>query len=102
MGDKINSKKVANKVGVATIPGVEKVIKSAEEAKEVADEIGYPIMIKASNGGGGRGMRLYMMKRIYHLNMQLHVVNLKGFWRRTNIYRKIYRDPKHISSDIRR
>ena len=39
MGDKINSKKVANKVGVATIPGVEKVIKSVEEAKEVADDV---------------------------------------------------------------
>ena len=45
-------------MGVPTIPGVEKVIKSAEEAKEVADEIGYPIMIKAANGGGGRGMRV--------------------------------------------
>ena len=58
MGDKINSKKVAHKVGVGTIPGVEKVIKSVEEAKEVADYVGYPVMIKASNGGGGRGMRV--------------------------------------------
>ena len=58
MGDKINSKKIAKEVNVQTIPGVEKAIKSTEEAKEVANKIGYPVMIKASNGGGGRGMRI--------------------------------------------
>ena len=58
MGDKINAKKIAKAVGVNTIPGIDRPIKKFEEAKEIAKEIGYPIMLKASNGGGGRGMRV--------------------------------------------
>ncbi len=58
MGDKINSKQIAKNVSIPTIPGIDKPIKSIEEAKEIASQIGYPIMLKASNGGGGRGMRV--------------------------------------------
>ena len=58
LGDKINSKIVAHAANVPTIPGVEKALKTIKEAKEVAAEIGYPVMVKASNGGGGRGMRI--------------------------------------------
>ena len=58
LGDKIQSKIVAKKANVPTIPGVEKPIKSDEEAKEFAAFCGYPVMIKAAAGGGGRGMRI--------------------------------------------
>ena len=58
LGDKVTSKLVAAKVGVPTIPGVEKVITSENEAIEYAKFCGYPVMIKASAGGGGRGMRV--------------------------------------------
>ena len=58
MGDKINSKKIATEVNVPTIPGKNHPIRDYEEAKNIAREIGYPIMLKASNGGGGRGMRI--------------------------------------------
>ena len=58
MGDKINSKKIATEVNVPTIPGINHPIRDYEEAKNIAREIGYPIMLKASNGGGGRGMRI--------------------------------------------
>src|SRR6056297_570233 len=58
LGDKIKSKKVANQVGVPTIPGVEKAVKNNKEAKEFADFCGYPVILKASAGGGGRGMRI--------------------------------------------
>ena len=58
LGDKIQSKLVAAKVGVPTIPGVEKAIESEEQAKEFARKCGYPIMLKAAAGGGGRGMRI--------------------------------------------
>ena len=58
LGDKIKSKLVAQKVGVPTIPGVEEAIKSEEEAKKFAEEAGYPVMLKATEGGGGRGMRI--------------------------------------------
>ncbi|MCH8256892.1 MAG: acetyl/propionyl/methylcrotonyl-CoA carboxylase subunit alpha [Proteobacteria bacterium] len=58
MGDKIASKKLAAKAGVATIPGHLGVIRDAAEALKIAGEIGYPVMIKASAGGGGKGMRI--------------------------------------------
>ncbi len=58
LGDKIKSKIVANEVGVPTIPGVEKAIQTEEEAVAFAKSCGYPIMLKAAAGGGGRGMRI--------------------------------------------
>lgn len=58
LGDKICSKIVAQEVGVPTIPGVEKSIDSEEEALKYAEMCGYPVMLKAAAGGGGRGMRI--------------------------------------------
>jgi len=58
MGDKIESKKLAKKAGVSTIPGHMDVIADAAEAVKIARRIGYPVMIKASAGGGGKGMRV--------------------------------------------
>ena len=58
MGDKIESKKFANAAKVSTVPGYLGVIENAEHAVEIAREIGYPVMIKASAGGGGKGMRI--------------------------------------------
>jgi propionyl-CoA carboxylase alpha subunit len=58
MGDKIESKKFANAARVSTVPGYLGAIESPERAAEIADEIGYPVMIKASAGGGGKGIRI--------------------------------------------
>ena len=58
MGDKIESKKFANEAKVSTVPGVLGTIEDADEAVRIAGEIGYPVMIKASAGGGGKGMRI--------------------------------------------
>ncbi|TSE20551.1 Acetyl-/propionyl-coenzyme A carboxylase alpha chain [Tepidimonas alkaliphilus] len=58
MGDKIASKKLAKEAGVSTIPGWNDPIESAEQAVEIARSIGYPVMIKASAGGGGKGLRV--------------------------------------------
>ncbi|XP_054167014.1 propionyl-CoA carboxylase alpha chain, mitochondrial-like [Oppia nitens] len=58
MGDKIESKIIAKKAGVNTIPGYDGVIKNADDCVRLANEIGYPVMIKASAGGGGKGMRI--------------------------------------------
>ena len=58
MGDKIASKKLAKEAGVSTIPGWNDPIESAEQAVEIARGIGYPVMIKASAGGGGKGLRV--------------------------------------------
>jgi len=58
MGDKIESKKLAGAAGVNCIPGVNDAIETAEKAVEIAQGIGYPVMIKASAGGGGKGLRV--------------------------------------------
>jgi propionyl-CoA carboxylase alpha chain len=58
MGDKIESKKFAHAARVSTVPGYLGVIETAARVAEIADEIGYPVMIKASAGGGGKGMRI--------------------------------------------
>ncbi|OQR79789.1 propionyl-CoA carboxylase alpha chain [Tropilaelaps mercedesae] len=58
MGDKIMSKQLANKANVNCIPGFDGVVNSPEEAIKIAQQIGYPVMIKASAGGGGKGMRV--------------------------------------------
>ncbi len=58
MGDKITSKKLAMEAGVSTVPGYMGLIADADEAVKISNEIGYPVMIKASAGGGGKGMRI--------------------------------------------
>ena len=58
MGDKITSKKLAQEAGVSTVPGYMGLIADAEEAVKISNEVGYPVMIKASAGGGGKGMRI--------------------------------------------
>lgn len=58
MGDKITSKKIAQDANVSTVPGYMGLIEDAEEAVKISNEVGYPVMIKASAGGGGKGMRI--------------------------------------------
>jgi propionyl-CoA carboxylase alpha chain len=58
MGDKITSKILAKEAGVSTVPGYTDIIKDSEHALEIARSIGYPVMLKASAGGGGKGMRV--------------------------------------------
>jgi len=58
MGDKITSKKIAQEAGVSTVPGYMGLIADADEAVKISNQIGYPVMLKASAGGGGKGMRI--------------------------------------------
>ena len=58
MGDKITSKRIAMEAGVSTIPGHAGVVRDADDAVRIAHEVGYPVMLKASAGGGGKGMRI--------------------------------------------
>ena len=58
MGDKITSKRIAQAAGVSTIPGHDGVVRDADEAVRIAQRVGYPVMLKASAGGGGKGMRI--------------------------------------------
>ena len=58
MGDKITSKKIAQEANVSTVPGYMGLIEDAEDAVKISNQVGYPVMIKASAGGGGKGMRI--------------------------------------------
>jgi propionyl-CoA carboxylase alpha chain len=58
MGDKIESKKLAKAAGVSTVPGFLGEVDNTEDVIRISREIGYPVMIKASAGGGGKGMRI--------------------------------------------
>jgi len=60
MGDKITAKQTAEELGIPVVPGSKGAVKSVAEAKKVASEIGYPVIVKAASGGGGRGMKVAM------------------------------------------
>ena len=62
MGDKIEAKRTAAKLGLPLVPGSDGPITSVEQAKGLAAEIGYPVLIKAASGGGGRGMKVVQTK----------------------------------------
>ncbi|SCJ23086.1 2-oxoglutarate carboxylase small subunit [uncultured Clostridium sp.] len=101
MGDKINSKQIAKNVSVPTIPGIDKPIKSIEEAKEIASQIGYPIMLKASNGGGGRGMRVVYDEN--NLGIEYETAcseSKKAFGKDIIFIEKFIVNPKHIEVQI--
>ena len=67
MGDKINARKQMIKAGVPVIPGSDGEVYTAEEALEIAERIGYPVMLKASAGGGGKGIRKVENQKIWLL-----------------------------------
>ena len=101
LGDKISSKIVAKEAGVATIPGVEKPIHSDEEAKEFAKMAGYPVMIKAAAGGGGRGMRVVyseeeLLREFYSARSEAK----KAFGNDAMFIEKYLEKPKHIEVQI--
>ncbi|QSX07903.1 pyruvate carboxylase [Alkalibacter rhizosphaerae] len=101
LGDKIQSKIQANKVDVPTIPGVEKPIESDEEAMEFARIAGYPIMLKAAAGGGGRGMRI--VKEEKNLLREFHSARseaFKAFGSGDIFIEKYLENPKHIEVQV--
>jgi pyruvate carboxylase len=101
LGDKIQSKIVADEVGVPTIPGVEKAIESDEEAVEFADVCGYPIILKAAAGGGGRGMRV--VREPSALISEYHTAKSEAataFGNDTIFIEKYIENPKHIEVQV--
>ncbi len=101
MGDKISSKQIAIKCEVPIIPGVDHAVKSEEEVMNIAEKVGYPIMLKASNGGGGRGMRIVnsaveMPKEFEEARNEAK----KAFGDDKIFIEKYLRNPKHIEVQI--
>ncbi len=101
LGDKINSKLVAHEADVPTIPGVEKALKTVKEAKVIAAEIGYPVMVKASNGGGGRGMRIVRREEDLEIEFEnARSESRKAFGEDLIFIEKYIEDPKHIEVQV--
>lgn len=101
MGDKISSKKLAEKAGVNTIPGHLEVIKDAEEAVKVAGEIGYPVMLKASAGGGGKGMRVVYNDAEAHSGFTSAVNEAKSSFGDDRVFaEKFIENPRHIEIQV--
>ena len=101
MGDKITSKAFADKAGVSTVPGHMGIIKDADEAVKIAGDIGYPVMIKASAGGGGKGMRIAWNEREAREGFQLAGSEARSSFGDDRIFiEKFIEDPRHIEIQV--
>jgi propionyl-CoA carboxylase alpha chain len=101
MGDKIESKKLAKAAGVNVVPGFVGEIESTEHAVRISDEIGYPVMMKASAGGGGKGMRLaYSEKDVREGFEAVKREGLNSFGDDRVFIEKFILNPRHIEIQI--
>ena len=101
MGDKIESKKLAAKAKVSTVPGYLGVIKDAKEAAKIADEIGYPVMIKASAGGGGKGMRIAYSRKEVEEGFNSSKSEAKSSFGDDRVFvEKYIEEPRHIEIQV--
>lgn len=101
MGDKLTSKQTVQKFDVPLVPGMDKPINDVEKAKQVADEIGYPIMIKASAGGGGKGMRIVNDKKDFEEQMERAMSEAKNSFGNDEVFvEKYIASPKHIEVQV--
>jgi propionyl-CoA carboxylase alpha chain len=101
MGDKIESKKAAAAAKVSTVPGYLGVIEDEQEAMRIADEIGYPVMIKASAGGGGKGMRIaYSSAEVAEGFARARSEAKSSFGDDRVFIEKFITDPRHIEIQV--
>lgn len=101
MGDKLSSRELMKRAGVPTVPGSEDIIRSVEEAQEVAKKIGYPIMIKASAGGGGKGIRVcYDPKDLPSAFRACQSEGLNYFKDDRVFIERFIQNPKHIEVQV--
>ncbi|WP_298727809.1 acetyl/propionyl/methylcrotonyl-CoA carboxylase subunit alpha [uncultured Ferrovibrio sp.] len=101
MGDKIESKKLAQKAGVSTVPGYLGAIASTEEAIKIATEIGFPVMIKASAGGGGKGMRIAHSKEEVAQGFSSATNEAKNSFGDDRVFiEKYIEQPRHIEIQV--
>jgi len=101
MGDKIESKRLAEEAGVTTVPGHLDIITDAEEAITISNEIGYPVMLKASAGGGGKGMRIARDDNGVRESFRLAASEaLSSFGDDRIFIEKFIENPRHIEIQI--
>ncbi|MFT5110896.1 MAG: propionyl-CoA carboxylase alpha chain [Parasphingorhabdus sp.] len=101
MGDKITSKLIAEKAGVNTIPGYTDVVRDADQAVEICNGIGYPVMLKASAGGGGKGMRVATNEEECRDGFERATNEAKSSFGDDRIFiEKFIQEPRHIEIQI--
>lgn len=101
LGNKSNSKELMRKYGVPVIPGSDGSVKSLEEAKKISKKIGYPVMLKASSGGGGKGIRVVLKEDEMEKNYMLVKQEARNSFNDDEIYlEKFIENPRHIEVQI--
>jgi len=101
MGDKASARETMKKAGVPIIPGSEGILESFEEAEKLADEMGYPVMLKATAGGGGKGMRAVWKKENLHDAWDSARQEAKAAFGNDGMYlEKLIEEPRHIEIQI--
>lgn len=101
MGDKVEARRAMKEAGLPILPGSEDPLKSVEEATALAREIGYPVIIKASAGGGGRGMRIVRSEEELSNAMQTAATEAAAAFKNDDIYIERYiENPRHIEIQV--
>lgn len=101
MGDKIRSKKLAKSAGVSTVPGDNSVLADVKEAENAAKKIGYPVMLKASAGGGGKGIRVVYKKEELPMAFESVKSEAKNSFGDDRIFmEKFIENPRHIEIQV--
>ncbi len=101
MGDKAKAKETMIKAGVPVVPGSQGVLKNMEEGKALADKMGYPVILKAVAGGGGRGMRIVNSADELEVNYQMAYAEAEGAFNNPDLYlEKFIKNPRHIEIQV--
>ncbi len=101
MGNKIEAKRIAKKYGLPIIEGSEGGVKSFDEAKSICKEIGYPVLIKAAGGGGGKGMKIVEEEEKLENLFLTAKTEAKKFFNNDELYiEKYFKNPRHIEVQI--
>ena len=101
MGDKPLAKETMQKAGLPVIPGSEGVVRDFKQAKRLAEEIGYPVMIKAAAGGGGRGMRLVKIPSMLEVSFDMARSEAEIGFNNPDVYiEKFIQNPRHIEVQV--
>jgi acetyl-CoA carboxylase biotin carboxylase subunit len=101
MGDKITAKETMIKAGVPVVPGSEGLLQSVEEAKQIAKEIGYPVMMKATAGGGGKGMRVVWEESELEKAYNTAKAEALASFKNDGLYmEKFVEEPRHIEIQV--
>lgn len=101
MGDKTEARELVTKAGIPTPPGLKSELKDIEEARSVADDIGYPILVKAAAGGGGKGMRIVHKKEEFEASIKAAKSEAKNAFGDDRIYiEKYLEEPRHVEFQI--